>query len=93
MPSWAKFLKEILSNKRKLNDDITVAFNEDCSAIIQNNMPPKLKYPGSFSIPYVIGKYVIDKSLYDLGDNVSLMPLLIYERMNLGDLKPTKMCL
>ncbi|XP_050890270.1 uncharacterized protein LOC127095655 [Lathyrus oleraceus] len=56
-------------------------------------MPPKLKDPGSFSIPYVIGKFVIDKELCDLGASVSLMPLSIGERLNLGNLKPTKMCL
>ncbi|XP_050897403.1 uncharacterized protein LOC127104254 [Lathyrus oleraceus] len=45
MPSYAKFLKEILSNKKKLEDDERVTLNAECSAIIQNNMPPKLKDP------------------------------------------------
>ncbi|XP_050895801.1 uncharacterized protein LOC127102476 [Lathyrus oleraceus] len=67
MPSNAKFLKEILSNKKKLKDDETVMLTAGCSAIIQNNMPHKLKDPGSFSIPCVIGKFIIDKSLCDLG--------------------------
>ncbi|XP_020259787.1 uncharacterized protein LOC109836335 [Asparagus officinalis] len=43
MPSYAKFLKEILSNKRKLDDYATVALTEECSAIIQNKLSPKLK--------------------------------------------------
>ncbi|XP_058746214.1 uncharacterized protein LOC131619091 [Vicia villosa] len=77
MPSYAKFLKEILSNKKKLEDNETVMLTAECSAIIQNNMPPKLKDPGSFSIPCVIGKFVIDKTLCDLGASVSLMPLSI----------------
>ena len=93
MPSYAKFLKEILTNKRKIDDDDTVALTEECSAIIQNKMPPKLKDPGSFSIPCVIGNYVIDKALCDLGASVSLMPLSICERLNLGELKPTRMSL
>ncbi|XP_050883836.1 uncharacterized protein LOC127087037 [Lathyrus oleraceus] len=93
MPSNAKFLKEILSNKKKLEDDETVMLTAECSAIIQNNMPPKMKDPGCFSIPCVIRKFIIDKALCDLGANVSLMPLSTCEKLNLGELRPTKMSL
>ena len=34
MPSYAKFLKEILSNKKKIEDDETVTLTAECSAII-----------------------------------------------------------
>jgi hypothetical protein len=91
MPSYAKFLKEILSNKKKIEDNETVTLTAECSAIIQNNMPPKLKDPGSFSIPCVIGKLVIDKALCDLGANISFMPLSICERLKMGELRPTRM--
>ena len=93
IPSYAKFLKEIMSNKKKLEDDKTMALTSECSTIIQNNMPPKLKGLGTFSIPCVIGKFVINKAFYDLGSSVSLMPLSIYENLNLGDLRPTRMSL
>ncbi|KAJ9187012.1 hypothetical protein P3X46_002511, partial [Hevea brasiliensis] len=63
MPSYAKFLKEILSKKKKLKDYGTVALTEECSAILQNKLPPKLKDPGSFSIPCLIGDKKIDKAL------------------------------
>ncbi|XP_058726313.1 uncharacterized protein LOC131597646 [Vicia villosa] len=63
----------------------------ECNGIIQNNMPPKLKDPGSFSILYVIGKMIIDKALCDLSASVSLMPLSICKKLNLGELKPTRM--
>ncbi|XP_050896837.1 uncharacterized protein LOC127103634 [Lathyrus oleraceus] len=91
MPSYAKFLKEILSNKKKIEDNETLTPTVECSTLIQNNMPPKLKDPGSFSIPYVIGKFVIDKALCDLGANISLMPLSICERLKMGELRPTRM--
>ncbi|XP_073124805.1 uncharacterized protein [Henckelia pumila] len=45
MPSYAKFLKDILSNKRKLEEYETVNLTEECSAIVQNKLPPKLKDP------------------------------------------------
>jgi hypothetical protein len=82
-----------LSNKRKLDKDSTVALTEECSAIFQNKMPPKLKDPGSFSIPCIIGNFVIDKALCDLGASVSLMPLSVSKKLNLTDLKPTRMSL
>ncbi|XP_050890444.1 uncharacterized protein LOC127095855 [Lathyrus oleraceus] len=64
-----------------------------CSALVKNNMHPKLKDPGSFSIPCVIRKFVIDKALCDLGASVSLMPLSICEKLKLGELRPTRMSL
>ncbi|XP_050916503.1 uncharacterized protein LOC127131635 [Lathyrus oleraceus] len=56
-------------------------------------MPHKLKDPGSFSIPCVIGKFIIDKALCDLGAIVSLMPSSTCKKQNLGELIPTKMSL
>ena len=32
MPLYAKFLKEILSKKRKINEHETIALGEECSA-------------------------------------------------------------
>ncbi|XP_061363125.1 uncharacterized protein LOC133306761 [Gastrolobium bilobum] len=55
MPHYAKFMKDLLSKKRKLKDGETVALTEECSALIQKKLPPKLKDPGSFSIPIAIG--------------------------------------
>ncbi|KAJ9129320.1 hypothetical protein P3X46_033888 [Hevea brasiliensis] len=57
MPSYAKFLKEILTNKRRLEDYDTINLGEQCKA------------------------------------SVSLMPLSIYEKLNMGELKPTNMYL
>ncbi|XP_050893406.1 uncharacterized protein LOC127100313, partial [Lathyrus oleraceus] len=71
-------------------DSETVTLPAECSAIIQN-MPPKLKDPGSFSIPCHIGKFVIDKALCDLGAGISVMPLSICKRLEMGELRPTKM--
>ncbi|XP_061370291.1 uncharacterized protein LOC133313012 [Gastrolobium bilobum] len=69
-PSYATFLKETLSKKQKLTEDEHVTLIEECSAIIQKNLPPKLKDPGSFSIPCTIGKTTIEKVL----TNEALLP-------------------
>ncbi|XP_062114284.1 uncharacterized protein LOC133825341 [Humulus lupulus] len=41
IPSYVKFMKEILSKKRKLEDYEIVALTEECSAILQMKLPQK----------------------------------------------------
>ncbi|XP_073289849.1 uncharacterized protein [Primulina huaijiensis] len=93
MASYAKFLKEILTNKRKLEDHMTVNLTENCSALVQNKIPSKLKDPGSFSIPCMIGDVVFHKALCDLGASINLMPLSVFRKLGLGEPKPTRMSL
>ncbi|XP_056695142.1 uncharacterized protein [Spinacia oleracea] len=93
MPTYAKFLKEILTKKRVVDVVETISLPEICSAINQNKLPTKLKDPGSFSIPCAIGELVIDKALCDLGASVSVMPFSIFQRFNVGELKPTQVSL
>ncbi|XP_073289108.1 uncharacterized protein [Primulina huaijiensis] len=93
MPSSAKFLKDILANKRKLKDHMTRNLTENCSAIVQNKIPKKLKDPGSFSIPCMIGDVVFQKALCDLGASINLMPLSVCKKLGLGEPKRTKMSL
>ncbi|PIN24288.1 DNA-directed DNA polymerase [Handroanthus impetiginosus] len=93
MPSYVKFMKDILSKKRRLGDYETVALTEECSTIIQNKLPPKLKDPGSFTIPCTIGIYFSGRALCDLGANINLMPYSIYRTLGLGKAKPTSIAL
>ncbi|XP_063937997.1 uncharacterized protein LOC135147891 [Daucus carota subsp. sativus] len=93
MPSYAKFMKGILSKKLKLEELETVALTEECSAVLQQKLPPKLKDPGSFTIPCTIGKFSFDKCLCDLGASINLMPLSIFTQLGLPELKPTNMSL
>ena len=51
---------------------------------LPNKLPPKLKDPESFFIPCVIGSETIEKAMCDLGENVSLMPLSLCERLVIG---------
>ncbi|XP_010519259.1 PREDICTED: uncharacterized protein LOC104798764 [Tarenaya hassleriana] len=92
MPSYAKFLKDILTKKRVIEKE-TITLNLECSAILQHDLPPKMLDPGSFSIPCKLGNVSIDRALCDLGASVSLLPLSIYKKLNVGELKPTRMAL
>ncbi|KAJ9536802.1 hypothetical protein OSB04_un000026 [Centaurea solstitialis] len=93
MPNYAKFLKDILSKKKKLNEYETVALTEGCSALITNKIPPKMKDPGSFTIPCSIGGKTIGKALCDLGASINLMPLSIFNTLGIGEVRPTIVCL
>ncbi|XP_050211621.1 uncharacterized protein LOC126661797 [Mercurialis annua] len=55
MPHYAKFLKEIITNKRSWDAEGPVPMTEKCSSIILSNLPTKLKDLGSFTIPCTIG--------------------------------------
>lgn len=70
-----------------------MALMEECSALLQNKLSPKLKDPRSFSIPCQISETDIGKSLCDLGASVSLLPLSIFEKLKIGELKPTTISL
>ncbi|XP_048447897.1 uncharacterized protein LOC125480812 [Pyrus x bretschneideri] len=90
VPKYAKFLKELCTNKRRFNDQETVALSEEVSSVLQRKLPPKLKDAGSFTIPCVIGGKEFGRALCDLGASINLMPYSVYESLNLGDLKETK---
>ncbi|XP_061356193.1 uncharacterized protein LOC133300632, partial [Gastrolobium bilobum] len=87
------FMKDLLSKKRKLKECETVTLTEECSAIIQKKLPPKLEDPGSFSIPIEIGNIDVGKALCDLGASINLMPLSICKALGIHELKPTKVSL
>ena len=93
MPSYVKFMKEILSKKRKMEDYETVALTEECSAILQRKLPQKLRDPGSFTIPCTIGNFESMNALCDLGASINLMPLSVFKRLKLGEARPTTVTL
>ena len=93
MPSYVKFMKDILSQKRRLDDFETVNVTEECSAILQRKLPQKLKDPGSFTILCTIGNAIFERALCDLGASINLMPLSISKRLGLGEACPTTVTL
>ncbi|KAK5792788.1 hypothetical protein PVK06_033910 [Gossypium arboreum] len=90
MPIYAKFLKKLLTNKRKFEDLSTIELNEECSAILQNKLPTKLKDPRSFTIPCLNGSLNVEKAIADLGDSINLMSYKMFKQLDLGETKPTR---
>ncbi|XP_015940185.1 uncharacterized protein LOC107465732 [Arachis duranensis] len=93
MPLYAKFLKELMTRKRNKGEKETVVLTEECSAIIQKKLPQKLKDPGSFQIPYIIGDMKIEKALCILRASINLMSLATMKRMRIEEANPTRMVL
>ncbi|XP_050211523.1 uncharacterized protein LOC126661704 [Mercurialis annua] len=75
IPQYAKFLKDIIMNKRSWEQGGTIPLTESCSSIIQSNLPTKLQDTGSFTIPCLIGTSTSLNCLCDLGASINLMPL------------------
>ncbi|XP_068461720.1 uncharacterized protein [Phaseolus vulgaris] len=77
MPTYAKFMKELLTKKRKFNDQEIVELEAGCSAIIQKSLPQKS----------------IDPTLLDLGASINLMPLSMLKKIGDVEVRPTRMTL
>ena len=93
MPSYVKFVKDILSRKRRLSEFETVNLTEECSAILKRKLPLKLKDPGSFTIPCKIGNSIFERAICDFGASINLLPLSIFRRLGLGEARPTTVTL
>ena len=93
MQLYAKFLKEILSKKRRFAEEGAVNLTTTCSAVIKKNLLEKMNDPGSFTIPCTIGGFEIQKALCDSGASINLMPLSVARKLSLGELTPTTVTL
>ncbi|XP_015939986.1 uncharacterized protein LOC107465521 [Arachis duranensis] len=93
MPLYAKFPKELINKKRSWNEKETVILTQECSAVIQKGLPPKLKDLGSFIISCTTGNKTLEKALCDLGASMNLMPLSLMKKLAIEEVKPTRMSL
>ena len=60
IPSYAKFLKDLYTAKKKLHVKETTMMNESQSAILQCKSMLKYKDSSCLTISYIIGSYIID---------------------------------
>ena len=93
MPLYAKFLKDILSKKRKIVEEGIVNLTATCSAVMKKELPKKMKDPGSFTISCIIGGVEIQKALCDSRASINLMPLSVAKQLSLRELIPTSITL
>ncbi|XP_076931220.1 uncharacterized protein LOC143596294 [Bidens hawaiensis] len=93
MPKYAKFLKDLLKRKDRLAEVSSIPLMGDCSAVVLNRVPEKLSDPCVFTIPVFFSSDSMSHALADLGTSINLMPYSLYEKLELGELTPTRMSL
>ena len=91
--SYAKFLKDLFTIKRKLGVNKEAFMTEQSTSLIRNNLPPKYKDPGSPTISIVVMNSKLGHDLVDLGANVNFFPYSVYVELGLGELEPTNITL
>ncbi|GJX98741.1 hypothetical protein Tco_0355760 [Tanacetum coccineum] len=69
MPNYGKFLKELISNKHKIEQISVALLSDENSTMIQNKVPPKLGDPGSFLILCNYNKTFLCNALADLEED------------------------
>ncbi|XP_031398546.1 uncharacterized protein LOC116209130 [Punica granatum] len=96
MPSYARFMKDLLTKKRKFDGSEPVMLTGECSMILQKdlpNLPRKQRDQGSFTVPCTIGNFHFENVLIDSGASINLMPLSIFRKLGLGECKKTHITL
>ena len=93
IPSYAKFLKDLCTVKRKLGVNKDAFMTEQSTSLIRNNFPPKYKDPECPTISIVVGNSKEGHPLVDLGASVNLLPYSIYVELGLGELELTNITL
>jgi hypothetical protein len=88
VPSYAKFLKDLVTIKRKINGPKKAYLTKQVNSILQCKLPIKYKDPGCPTISCMTGVNQINGALLDLGASVNLLPYAVYLQLGLGDLKP-----
>ena len=58
-------MKDILSRKRKIAEEVVVSLTATYSAVIHKSLLEKMQDPSSFTIPYTIGISEMGKAIRD----------------------------
>ena len=93
MPQYAKVIKDLCTIKRKYHVKKASFLTKQVSVVIQHKTPPKYKNPDCPTISCTIGDYIIEHALLDLGASVNLISFSVYQKLGLGELKPTSVTL
>ena len=91
IPPYSKYMKDIVTNNRKIPNDAITAMLADYS--FEGKLPEKRGDPGIPTIPCRIKETYVKYALCDLGAGVSVMPFSLYKKLNLNKLVPTEVSL
>ncbi|GJV12013.1 hypothetical protein Tco_1353554 [Tanacetum coccineum] len=80
-----------IHNQRASIKTLEIQIGQMSMLTLKLHIPRKEKDPGSFTLPCFINNVCFDNVLVDLGASVSIMPLLTYLNLGLGELAHTKL--
>ncbi|XP_016192171.1 uncharacterized protein LOC107633049 [Arachis ipaensis] len=86
VPKYAKFLKDVCTHKEKTGGLRMNLLGNSVSSVI-DDFPEKYSDPGPCLVFCMIGEIQLKDCMCDLGSCVSIMPLSIYEKLNLAPLR------
>ncbi|KAK8996661.1 hypothetical protein V6N11_081927 [Hibiscus sabdariffa] len=87
MPNFSKIWLPERKELRNLRPLLT------CLALMHNKVPTKKIDPGSFTIECFIGHNYPTKALCDPGASINLMPKSVFQKLGIGEVKPTTVML
>jgi hypothetical protein len=93
VPTYAKYIRDILNKKKHLSTTEIIKLTEECSAAILNTSLIKKKDPGCPIIECSIENQYFNNALCDLRASVSVMPKVVFDKLKHPTLVPTTMCL
>ncbi|XP_014517227.1 uncharacterized protein LOC106774697 [Vigna radiata var. radiata] len=89
-PVYSKHIKYYLGEIIDLEEEDSKE-QEGCMHPLKKKHPPKMKDPGSLTIPCAIGNVNVGRALLDSGSGINLMPLCMLKKIGGLTLKPTNM--
>ncbi|XP_038887222.1 uncharacterized protein LOC120077411 [Benincasa hispida] len=93
MPKYVKFLKDILTKKRRISETEVITLMRECDALVSNKLPKKHNDLRSFTVPCSIRGMDIGHALCDLGASINLMSLSIFKKLGIGEVQPISVTL
>ncbi|CAM8934164.1 unnamed protein product [Rhodiola kirilowii] len=89
IPRYAKFLKELCTNRRRSTRYDQELMSRNVPAVMQRKVPPKCGDPGTYTFPCTIGNIRIENCMLYLGASINVLPFSLYSCLRIGPLEPT----
>jgi len=86
VPSYAKFLKDKFTKKRKTNVPKKVFLATNISELLSNQIPVNYKDPNFPILSCTIGQAEVSRELLDLRARINLLSFCIYQQHGLSKL-------
>ncbi|KAL4283080.1 hypothetical protein GQ457_16G019070 [Hibiscus cannabinus] len=83
----------MVTRKKRIEEFETAAATETCLALMHNKVPTKKTDPDNFTIECLIGHNYPTKALCDPGASINLMPKSVFQKLGIGEAKPTTVML